>query len=118
MGRLGSVQRGQRQLGWKEQPVLLLQVQQPNSNQSYNIKIKVSTHLGRRSRLRGFSGGGRSWGTGGINVAEFCADGNGFSLRCVVLCDDTIILGKDVNSDLIGLDLCDDFIGFYCLTDA
>jgi hypothetical protein len=68
--------------------------------------------------LRGFSGGGRSWGTGGINIAEFGADSNGFSLCCVVLCDDTIILGKDVNSDLIGLDLCDDFIGFYCLTHA
>ena len=98
--------------------MLLLQVQQPNSNQSYNIKIKVSTHLGRRSRLRGFSGGGRSWGTGGINIAEFGTDSNGFSLCCVVLSDDTIILGEDVDSDLIGLNLCDDFIGFYCLTNV
>lgn len=98
--------------------MLLLQVQQPNNNQSYNIKIKVSTHLGRRSRLRGFSGGGRSWSTGRINIAEFGANSNSFSLCCVVLSDDTIILGEDVDSDLIGLNLCDDFIGFYCLTDT
>jgi len=59
--------------------------------------------------LRGWSAGGGS--TLWIDVYEGGTNWDGVTLLTMVLGDNTIEGSKDINGDLIGLDLCDNVIG-------